>query len=77
MLHFEKEISLDGIVRIIPHTRKLRIITTPLLGKLIQFARAKQNESMLLGLKSRGKEGILVIFTERLAFVFRNIRVLL
>lgn len=36
-----------------PRTRKLRIIITPLLGELIQFAREKQNESMLLWLESR------------------------
>lgn len=36
-----------------PRSRKLRIIMTPLPGELIQFARAKQNESVLLWPKSR------------------------
>lgn len=65
--------------RQVPHTVQT-VITTPfmlLLGELIRFHRAERKESVPLRPKSRKYSWILVIFTQRLAFAFRDIRVLL
>lgn len=44
----EKEDKCQDHLHYGPRTRMLRIIITPLPGELIQFAKAKQNESMLI-----------------------------